>query len=69
MILSAIGITNTVGRVICGWLTDRPEISALVINNIALIIGGIFTIILPIYFNTYPLLILYGIVFGFSIGK
>ena len=68
MILSAIGITNTFGRVLCGWCSDRPEISAFWINNVALIVGGTFTIILPNYFQTYPLLILYGIVFGMSIG-
>ena len=68
MILSCIGITNTIGRVICGYLTDNTEISAFFINNVALITGGILTIILPIYFNTLNLLIFYGVVFGFAIA-
>lgn len=69
MLLSVIGITNTIGRVICGWISDMPNVSPFLINNIALILGGSFTIILPIYFNTFSLLILYASVFGLSIGK
>ena len=68
MILSVIGITNTIGRVICGYLTDNTQISAFFINNVALIVGGVLTIILPIYFNTFASLIFYAVVFGFSIA-
>lgn len=68
IILSVIGITNTFGRVLCGWLTDNTQISAFAINNVALITGGTLTIILPIYFNTYVSLLFYGVVFGFSIA-
>lgn len=68
MILSAIGITNTLGRVICGYLTDNTGISAFAINNVALITGGLLTMLLPLYFNTFHSLICYAIVFGFSIA-
>lgn len=68
IVLSVIGITNTFGRVICGWLTDNTQISAFVINNVALITGGSLTIILPNYFTTYASLLFYGVMFGFSIA-
>ncbi|CAG2101592.1 unnamed protein product [Medioppia subpectinata] len=41
-LLSVIGITNTIGRVFCGWVSDRPKVNALLINNVALTIGACF---------------------------
>lgn len=66
-ILSAIGITNTVGRVFSGWVSDRPQVNALCINNVALTIGGVATALCP-YFETYTMLLVYSAVFGFSIA-
>ncbi|XP_064470615.1 monocarboxylate transporter 12-like [Ornithodoros turicata] len=66
-ILSVIGITNTVGRVFSGWVSDRPSVNALCINNVALTIGGIATGLCP-FFDTYVLLLVYSAVFGFSIA-
>src|SRR5437016_3061226 len=54
-LLSIIGITNTVGRIVCGWLSDRPWVNALFINNIALVIGGGFTLLSPIVCNDFTL--------------
>ncbi|XP_023213095.1 uncharacterized protein LOC111615885, partial [Centruroides sculpturatus] len=68
ILLSTIGITNTVGRVFSGWMSDRPHINALFINNCALVLGGVATAISP-FINNYYLLILYCAIFGFSIGK
>ena len=28
-LLSIIGITNTIGRVICGWVADHPKVACL----------------------------------------
>ncbi|KAL3229334.1 hypothetical protein MRX96_023645 [Rhipicephalus microplus] len=66
-ILSAIGITNTVGRVFSGWVSDRPKVNALCINNIALTVGGLATALCP-FFETYTMLLVYSAVFGFSIA-
>ncbi|CAB3367154.1 Hypothetical predicted protein [Cloeon dipterum] len=43
-LVSSIGITNTIGRIVCGLISSMPGINALVVNNIALTIGGIATI-------------------------
>ncbi len=38
-------------------------------NNLALTVGGVATILSPIIFNTYNTLIAYAAIFGFSVGK
>jgi MFS family permease len=67
-LLSVIGITNTVGRVFCGWISDRPQVDALLINNLALVVGGTVTLLSPFLFNTFVSLSVYGAIFGFSIA-
>lgn len=67
ILLSTIGITNTIGRVFSGWMSDRPRINALFINNCALTLGGVATALSP-FINNYYLLILYCAIFGFSIA-
>ncbi|OQR76775.1 hypothetical protein BIW11_00540 [Tropilaelaps mercedesae] len=70
MFLAVIGITNTAGRVFCGWVSDMPRVNALAINNMALIGGGLATALLPdLLMKSFVLLCLYAAIFGFSIGK
>lgn len=68
MIVSAIGITNTVARIVCGLLSSFQSVSALHLNNVAITIGGIATIfsgyIMAPWFQ-YS----YAVVFGIAIGK
>lgn len=66
-LLSIIGIMNTVGRVACGALSDHPKVNALLVNNIALTVGGLVTILSP-FFPSYEMLIVYACLFGLSIG-
>ncbi|XP_025016340.1 monocarboxylate transporter 12-like [Tetranychus urticae] len=68
LLLSIIGITNTVGRVFCGWISDSPKVRPLIINNIALVIGGLVTALSPLICNTFTSLIVYCSLFGFSIA-
>ncbi|CAK1555410.1 unnamed protein product [Leptosia nina] len=44
-LVSAIGITNIVGRIACGLMSSMPKVSPLWLNNIALSAGGIATMI------------------------
>lgn len=67
-ILPTIGLTNTIGRIFCGWISDRPSLNALSINNGALIVGG-FVTALSSCLNSFELLLAYGAIFGFAIGK
>ena len=68
LLISMIGIANTVGRVAAGWFSDRPWANALQINNVALILAGVTSCVVP-YLNNYPLLAIYCVVFGLCIGK
>ena len=68
LLLSILGITNTIGRILAGWMSDRPWADCLFINNISLIIGGIATIACP-FCDEYYLLVAYSCVFGLAIGK
>lgn len=52
----------------CGWAADS-RVNALLLNNIALTVGGIATFISPIVFNSYYSLIFYGSIFGVSVGN
>lgn len=66
-LVSAVGVSNTVGRVICGVLSSCPGIDALLINNIALTLGGIATMasslsLTPAYQFSY------SAAFGFTLG-
>lgn len=67
LLISIIGVSNTVARLVVGFVTDRPWANSLVINNLALMIGGITTFAVPFY-NSFAVLTIYSIVFGASIG-
>ncbi|GAB1603166.1 monocarboxylate transporter 7-like isoform X2 [Argonauta hians] len=62
-LLSIIGITNTVGRVLTGFLADFRKVDSLFINNIALLVTGVATC-LSYFCNDYATLCVYASVFG-----
>ncbi|XP_048777144.1 monocarboxylate transporter 5-like isoform X2 [Ostrea edulis] len=66
-LISVIGVSNTFSRLFVGYVTDRPWADSLVINNLALMIGGAATFAVPFYDN-FIVLIIYSIVFGASIA-
>ena len=51
-----------------GWVSDQPWSDCLIINNCALILGGVSTMLCP-YCTSYNLLSIYAMVFGASIGS
>lgn len=66
-LVSSIGITNTIGRIVCGALTMVPQISSLMLNNVALTIGGIATMLSGLsYTPSYQFF--YAATFGLSIS-
>lgn len=66
-IISVLGISNTIARILCGLLSSF-NINALYLNNIAITVGGIATI-----FSGWSLSVgfqfTYAAVFGVAIGK
>ena len=67
-LLSIIGIFNTTGRILCGWLSDKSWADALKIYNAALIIGGGSTMVCS-FLHNYVLLAIYAAIFGTCVGQ
>ena len=67
LILSLLGIFNTVGRLIAGWLADRPWADSLVIYNVSAIVAGLLTCSVSMMFS-FELLCVYAVLFGILIG-
>lgn len=68
LILSVLGICNTISRILAGWLADRRWVDLLVIHNVAAILAGVATAIVPLL-NSYELLCVYAAFFGVNIGN
>ncbi|XP_014662716.1 PREDICTED: monocarboxylate transporter 13-like [Priapulus caudatus] len=67
ILLSIIGIANTVARVLVGWLSDRPGINPLLINNICVIVSGIITMMVPLY-GSFTAMAIYCFAFGVTVA-
>ncbi|XP_054270039.1 monocarboxylate transporter 4 isoform X2 [Macrosteles quadrilineatus] len=66
-LLSIIGITNTVGRVFCGWVADFPWVNSLLLNNLSLVVTTIAVFCFPLC-TTYTQYVIVSVVFGLSIS-
>jgi predicted MFS family arabinose efflux permease len=67
LIISVLGICNTAGRLVAGWLADRSWADSLLIHNVAVIIAGLLTCLVPAL-NSYELLCAYAALFGISLA-
>jgi len=66
-LIAVIGIANTIGRIILGYISDKPWLNRLYLYNAALTIAGIATA-LSAFCTTYTTMVIYAAVFGASIG-
>ena len=46
-IISLIGVSNTIGRIVIGAIVDLPWVSSLVVTNMSLILSGICLFLFP----------------------
>ena len=67
LLLQAIGASNTIGRIVLGFLGDLKQFNRLYLYSTVITICGIATLIEP-FLTTFPLLLIYAIVFGFTSG-
>ncbi|GAB1603165.1 monocarboxylate transporter 12-like [Argonauta hians] len=67
LLLSVIGISNTIFRIVIGWISDQKWSNSFMINYAAMIISGICTAMVP-FFTNYPLLICYCFVYGLTLA-
>ncbi|XP_047489367.1 monocarboxylate transporter 12-like isoform X2 [Penaeus chinensis] len=66
-LLAVVGISNTVSRILLGYISDQPWVNRLYLYNIALTLCGIGTCA-SIWFYSYASQIFYAIVFGSMSG-
>jgi len=67
-VFSIIGLSNAFGRIVAGWIADRPWANVVFMNNASLVLAGILTIFWPFCYNiTYLSLISVG--FGLCTGE
>ena len=67
-LLSTIGISNTVGRIVLGLIADMKGVNRLYLYSTVLTICGIATMIEP-FFQSFTGFMIYSIVFGFTSGN
>lgn len=66
-LISIIGIANTVGRIVFGFMADYKWVNRLMLYNTALVLCGIISLLSALCYN-YPLMAAYAACFGLFIG-
>ena len=66
-IISLIGVSNTLGRVIVGAFVDLPWVSSLVVTNISLLMSGLCILAFP-FCHSYGLFIVVALLLGLSVS-
>ncbi|XP_037048815.1 uncharacterized protein LOC119083250 isoform X4 [Bradysia coprophila] len=66
-LISIIGITNTFGRVFCGYIADFPKVNSLLLNNCCLVISTIAVAATP-FCKSYASYVIMAIFFGLAIA-
>ncbi|XP_055694058.1 monocarboxylate transporter 14 isoform X2 [Lutzomyia longipalpis] len=66
-LLSIIGITNTFGRVICGYVADFPKVDSLLLNNMCLVVSTIAVSLTP-FCSSYGAYVAMAIFFGVAVS-
>ncbi|XP_050428062.1 monocarboxylate transporter 1 isoform X3 [Adelges cooleyi] len=66
-LLSIIGITNTIGRVVCGFVADFPWVDSLLLNNICLLISTAAVAATP-FCVTYTHYVIMSVFFGIAVS-
>ncbi|XP_033728182.1 monocarboxylate transporter 12-like [Pecten maximus] len=67
LLISIIGIFNTLLRVVIGIVSDRSWADCILTNGVVLVVGGITTFFIP-YYTSFCALAGYSAVFGSAIG-
>ncbi|XP_050523149.1 monocarboxylate transporter 2 isoform X2 [Daktulosphaira vitifoliae] len=67
-LVSIIGIANTAGRILCGWISSYDSIDPIFVNNLSLTFGGIYTFIFPFIPYSVVSYVMYASLFGFSMA-
>ena len=66
-LLSIIGITNTFGRVVCGYVADFPQVNSLFLNNCCLLICTVAVTLTPLC-ASYDAYVTMSVFFGLAVS-
>jgi len=66
-LISAIGISNTLGRILCGWVSDLPWFNPIVLTSLGPAIAGVLPALM-LYCANYVQIIAVSILFGLCIS-
>lgn len=67
VLLSAVGVGNTVGRIVLGYICDKPWVNRLYVYNTCLSICGLATVISIVCEEAYSFLV-FCFIYGFTTG-
>lgn len=67
-ILSILGISTTIGRVLIGWVADRPWSNTYFINNGSMVLAGLVTVVCP-FLDGNAQMTIFAVGFGFFTGE
>lgn len=68
-LISVIGIFNTIGMIILGYIGDKPWIDVSKTYATCLIVCGISTALMPLAVYNYTYLLTLGMIFGISFSS
>ncbi|XP_022185604.2 monocarboxylate transporter 3 [Nilaparvata lugens] len=66
-LLSIIGMTNIVARILIGWLADFPWVNSMLFSNLSLLIGAIAVGLAP-FCHSYNAYVIMSIFFGIAVA-
>ena len=67
-LISIVGISNTIGRVVFGYLSDQPWVNRLYLYNTVLVLCGVASILSVVCLHFWSMSI-YAFLFGMFIGE
>ena len=67
VLLLLLGVSNTIGRVLAGWLSDFSWVDSLIVTNLAIFLSGVSVFVLP-FCNSYGLFVFVALMFGFFVA-
>jgi len=66
-ILSIIGILNTIGEVLVGWVADLPWVSSNALYASCMLVCGVVTALIP-FTSSYPMVLMLSAMYGLCIS-
>ncbi|XP_019891926.1 monocarboxylate transporter 4 [Musca domestica] len=66
-LISIIGITNTFGRIVCGYVADFPSVNSLFLNNVCLLVCTVAVVLTPLC-ASYGSYVTMSVFFGLAVS-